>query len=79
MAANTLKFLLPITKFFDTEIALAIKLTYNNEGQNVDTKYWLNHDWVWLRKTTTKTHLINFFIVHIFFIKVENKYLGIFP
>jgi len=31
-----------MTGFLDTEIALAIKPTPQNKGQNVDTKYWLN-------------------------------------
>jgi len=42
MAANTLKFFLPMTGFLDTEIVLAIKPTPQNKGQNVETKYWLN-------------------------------------
>jgi len=41
MAANTQKFFLSMTGFLDTEIALAIKPTSQNKGQNVDTKYRL--------------------------------------
>jgi len=35
MAANTLKFLIPITEFLDTEVALAIKPTPENEDHNI--------------------------------------------
>jgi len=42
MAANTLKFNLPMTGFLDTEIALAIKPTPQNKGKYVDLKYRLN-------------------------------------
>ena len=41
MAANILKFLLPITELLDTEITPAIKPTSKNKG-NIDSKYWLN-------------------------------------
>jgi len=40
MADNNLKFLLPMTGFLDTEIALAIKLTFKNKGKNIGSKYW---------------------------------------
>ena len=42
MAANTMKFVLSMTGFLDTEIAWAIKQTPKNKGQNADTKYRLN-------------------------------------
>ena len=42
MAANTLKYFLPMTGFLNTKIAAAIKPTPENRGQNVDTKYRLN-------------------------------------
>ena len=40
--SNTLKNFLPMTGFLDTEISPSTKLTLQNKGQNVDTKYWLN-------------------------------------
>ena len=41
-AANTLKILLPITEFLDTELALAIKLISKNKGNNINSNYRLN-------------------------------------
>ena len=47
MAANTLTFLLSIIEFLDAEIALAIKSTSKNKGNNTDSKYWLNGQDLW--------------------------------
>ena len=41
-ATNTLKFLLPITEFLDTEIAPAIKSTPENKDNNIDSTHRLN-------------------------------------
>ena len=38
MAANMLKFLLPIIEFLDTEIAPPIKTTPENKSNNIDLK-----------------------------------------
>jgi len=46
-AANTTKFLLPITEFLDIEIAPAIKPTLKNKGNNIDSKYRLNGQNLW--------------------------------
>ena len=51
-----------MTRFLDTEIAPAIKLTPQNTGQNVATKYQLNGRELWYMQVDNIQQMFTFLI-----------------